>query len=159
MGRKKTTIELGKFKTRINNALLKDENIQEILAGTTGNSREQFEKTKKQIHSHLFIDDTIKDTGTYIFYEVFMPELRSQIKNIRVVMYAICHRDILENYSKEGFWGNRADILAEMIEDAMLNPTVLREFGIGELVLDNIDIYNSTEFYGRILVFTVPNFR
>ena len=159
MGRKKTTIELGKFKTRINNALLKDENIQEILTGTTGNSREQFEKTKKQIHSHLFIDDTIKDTGTYIFYEVFMPELRSQIKNIRVVMYAICHRDILENYSKEGFWGNRADILAEMIEDAMLNPTVLREFGIGELVLDNIDIYNSTEFYGRIIVFTVPNFR
>mgnify|MGYP006935966738 CR=1 FL=1 len=159
MGRKKTTIELGKFKTRINNALLTDENIQEILTGTTGNSREQFEKTKKQIHSHLFIDDTIKDTGTYIFYEVFMPELRSQIKNIRVVMYAICHRDILENYSKEGFWGNRADILAEMIEDAMLNPTVLREFGIGELVLDNIDIYNSTEFYGRIIVFTVPNFR
>ena len=88
-----------------------------------------------------------------------MPELRSQIKDIRVVMYAICHRDILENYSKEGFWGNRTDILAEMIEDAMLNPTVLREFGIGELVLDNIDIYNSTEFYGRILVFTVPNFR
>ena len=159
MGRKKTTIELGKFKTRINNTLLKDENIQEILTGTTGNSREQFEKTKKQIHSHLFIDDTIKDTGTYIFYEVFMPELRSQIKDIRVVMYAICHRDILENYSKEGFWGNRTDILAEMIEDAMLNPSVLREFGIGELVLGNIDIYNSTEFYGRILVFTVPNFR
>ena len=159
MGRKKTTIELGKFKTRINNALLKDENIQEILTGTTGDSREQFEKTKKQIHSHLFIDDTIKDTGTYIFYDVFMPELRSQIKNIKVVMYAICHRDILENYSKEGFWGNRTDILAEMIEGAMLNTSVLREFGIGELVLDNIDIYNSTEFYGRILVFTVPNFR
>jgi len=159
MGRKKTTIELGKFKTRINNALLKDENIQEILTGATGDSREQFEKTKKQIHSHLFIDDTIKDTGTYIFYDVFMPELRSQIKDIKVIMYAICHRDILENYSKENYWGNRTDILAEMIEDAILNPTVLREFGIGELVLVNIDIYNSTEFYGRILVFTVPNFR
>ena len=159
MGRKKTVIELGKFKTRINNALLKDENIQEILTGTTGDSREQFEKTKKQIHSHLFIDDTIKDTSTYIFYDVTMPDLRSQIKDIKVYMYAICHRDILENYSKEDYWGNRTDILAEMIEDAILNPTVLREFGIGELVLDNIDIYNSTEFYGRILVFTVPNFR
>lgn len=45
MGRKKTVIELGKFKTRINNALLKDENIQEILTGTTGQTREQFEKT------------------------------------------------------------------------------------------------------------------
>jgi hypothetical protein len=101
MGRKKTTIELGKFKTRINNALLKDENIQEILTGTTGDSREQFEKTKKQIHSHLFIDDTIKDTGTYIFYDVTMPDLRSQIKDIKVYMYAICHRDILENYSKK----------------------------------------------------------
>ena len=139
MGRKKTVIELGKFKTRINNALLRDENIQEILTGTTGQTREQFEKTKKQIHSHLFIDDTIKDTSTYIFYDVTMPDLRSQIKDIKVYMYA--------------------DILAEMIEDAILNPTVLREFGIGELVLDNIDIYNSTEFYGRILVFTVPNFR
>lgn len=159
MGRKKTTIELGKFKTRINNALLKDENIQEILTGTTGNSRQQLEETKKHIFSHLFIDDAIKDTDTYIYYDVFMPELRSQIKDIKVIMYAICHRDILENYSKEDFWGNRTDILAEMIEGAILNPTVLREFGIGELVLDNIDIYNSTEFYGRILVFTVPNFR
>lgn len=75
-------------------------------------------------------------------------------------MYAICHRDILENYSKDGYFGNRADILSQMIEDALLNdPDTVKDFGIGDLILKSVDIYNATRFYGTIMTFEVPTFR
>ena len=75
-------------------------------------------------------------------------------------MYSICHRDILENYSKDGYFGNRADILSQMIEDALLNdPETVKDFGIGDLVLKSVDIYNATRFYGTIMTFEVPTFR
>ena len=67
--------------------------------------------------------------------------------------------DILDNYTKEGYFGNRTDILAQMIEDVLLDDGLIKSFGIGDLDLDNVDIYNSITFYGRILTFNVKNFR
>lgn len=47
-----------------------------------------------------------------------------------------------------------------MIEDALINDeSVAKNFGIGNLKLDSVDIYNSNRFYGRIMTFTVPDFR
>jgi hypothetical protein len=75
-------------------------------------------------------------------------------------MYTICHRDILEDYFSEEFFGNRADVLAQLVEDTILNDgDLVYKFGIGKLQLFNSMIYNSTDFYGHILTFTVPNFR
>lgn len=159
--RELTTKERGLYKTRISNALMKSDNIKDIILGDTSSmtTKEKIENFKSHVNSHLFIDDTIKDTSTYIFYDVIMSEMRPQIKNIELLMYAICHRDILENYSKEGYYGNRADILSEMIEEILVDDTVAKEFGIGDLTLDNVEIYNSTTFYGCIMSFSVHNFR
>lgn len=161
MARKLTTKELGLYKTRISNALLKSDDIKDLMFGDTSNlSQKDFLlEFKDHVNSHLFIDDTIKDTSTYIFFDVSLPRLRPQVKTIQVYIWAICHRDILENYTKEGYFGNRADILAEMIEETLLDEDIVKEFGIGDLELDNVDIYNSTTFYGRILAFSVNNFR
>lgn len=159
--RKLTTKERGEYKTRILNALLKSDNIKDLMFGDKNDltPKELFPEFRNHINSHLFVDDTIKDTSTYIFFDVIMPRMRPQVKSIQVLMYAICHRDILENYSKEGYYGNRADILSEMIEEVLLDESIVKEFGIGDLELDNVDIYNSTTFYGCIMSFSVHNFR
>ena len=159
--RKLTIKELGLYKNRILNALLKSDNIKDLVLGDTVGLKQKEVLTEFQEHvnSHLFIDDTIKDTSTYVFFDVILPRMRPQVKNIQVLMYVICHRDILENYNKENYYGNRADILAEMIEETLLDENVVKEFGIGDLELDNVDIYNTTAFYGRILSFSVNNFR
>lgn len=159
--RKLTSKERGIYKTRISNALLKSDNIKDIILGDTSSltPKEILTEFKNHVNSHLFIDDTIKDTSTYIFFDVIMPRMRPQVKSIQVLMYAICHRDILENYIKEGYYGNRADILSEMIEETLLDENIVKEFGIGDLELDNVDIYNSTTFYGCIMSFSVNNFR
>lgn len=162
MKRKKTTAERGKFKQEIHSALYRNANIRELLLGDTSsmNVSKIQAMFKKKVKSHLFIDDTITETSTFIFYDVVFPELRSTIKDCRVIMYLICHRDILEDYHKDGYYGDRIDILSQMVEDALINDSdVVNNFGIGHLSLDSIDVYNSTRFYGCKLLMSVPNFR
>ena len=162
MSRLKTTAERGKYKKEIHTALYKSKDIRELLLGdTTGKSSSEIQKLfKNHVKSHLFIDDTIEDADTFIFYDIDMPSLHTNIKNCIVVMYLICHRDILETYSKEGFYGDRIDILAQMVEDALINDEdVSNKFGIGQLTLDSIGIYNASRFYGCVLTLSVPNFR
>lgn len=160
--KKKSTAERGKFKQEITSALYKSADIRDLLLGdTSGMSASDRQKLfRKHVKSHLFIDDTIEETDSYIFYDVQLPNLATQIKDCRVVLYAICHRDILDNYAKDGYFGNRADILSQMVEDCLINDEeVANSFGIGKLSLDSVDIYNATRFYGVIMVFNVPDFR
>lgn len=158
----KTTAERGKFKKEINIALYKNDDLRELILGdTTGKSAAEIQKDfKNHVKSHLFIDDTITESGSFIFYDVVMPRIGANIKECVVVLYAMCHRDILDDYYKEGYFGDRADCLSQMIEDSLLNnPDVVNKFGIGELMLDSVDIYNATRFYGTIMTFRVSTFR
>lgn len=162
MTKSKTISERGKFKTEISTALYKNADIRDLILGDTeGMSPTQIQNAfKEHVKSHLFIDDTITDATSYIFYDVRFPYVRSNTKTCQVVMYAICHRDILETYSKEGYYGDRSDILAQMIENTLINDDdVSMNFGIGKLELDSLDIYNATRYYGCIMYFSVPNFR
>ncbi len=155
----KTLKELGEYKTRVQNALINSEKIRKLILGSTDKPTKVIKEFRKHVNSHLFIDDKIQETDTYIFFDIFMPMLRPQVKNVKILIYAICHRDILEDYTEDGYYGNRADILAELIEETLLDPTIVKEYGIGDLSLDSIDIYNASSFYGRIMAFSVPNFR
>lgn len=162
MAEKKSTAERGLFKEQIHEALFKSNDIRELLLGdTTGLSQfEIFNRFKDHVKSHLFIDDTITEAESFIFYDVAMPKLGAQIKQCTVVMYLVCHRDILNDYRKEGYYGNRMDVLSQMVEDILINDTeVAHSFGIGRLLLTSIDIYNSMNVYGNILTFQCPDFR
>lgn len=156
-----TIRERGEYKMRINNALLKSDNIRDLLLGDDQGSTktETLLKFKEHVMSHLFIDETIKDTQTYIFFDVLIPQIEPRVKTVQVIMYAVCHRDILENYYKSGYYGNRTDILSEMIEECLTDESIVKEFGIGDIQLQQLDVYNSTTFYGCIMVFETKNFR
>lgn len=158
----KTTAERGRYKEIIHAALFKSKDIRDLLLGdTSGLSKaELMSKFKQHVKSHLFVDDVIKETDTFIFYDVSLPILHTNIKTCKILMYLISHRDILENYNIEGYYGNRTDILSQMVEDVMINDEeIAREFGIGKLTLESVEIYNSTRFYGCVMTFDVPNFR
>lgn len=163
MAKSKSTADRGKFKNEIHTALYKSENIKNLLLGdTTGKSANDIRKSfREHVKSHLFIDDTITATESFIFYDVILPVLRSNTKDCRVVMYAICHRDILDGDEYvDGYYGNRADVLSQMIEDCLINDEeTANSFGIGKLSLDSVDIFNDKRFYGVIMTFSVPNFR
>lgn len=162
MSRKKTLYERALFKQLIHKALYQNEDIKKIIIGDLSEKTqtEIMSSFKKHVKSHLFVEETIKDAGTYIFYDVMFPRLGTNIKTCRIIMYAICQRDTLEDNSSEKYPGDKIDALSQMIEDSLINDdTVVNKFGIGELNIDSIDIYNSNRFYGNIFVFNIPNFR
>lgn len=162
MAKLKTTAERGRFKEQIHSALYKNPDIIELLIGdTSGMKASQIHSEfKKYVKSHLFVEETIKDAKTFIYYDVEVPYIYSNTKTCRVIMYLISHKKILEEYHKEGYYGNNVDILSQMVEDTLINnKETARSFGIGELTLDSIEIYNSERFAGCRMTFSVPNFR
>ena len=159
---KKDTLERGEYKEKIHSALYKSDNVRELLLGDTNGKKptQIMMEFKDHVKSHLFVDGTILNTGSYIYYDVVMPELHTNTKVCQVTLFAICHRDILDDYTKDGYKGNRADILSEFIEEILINNSdVNREFGIGPFNLISVIPYNAREFYGVNMIFEVPNFR
>lgn len=160
--RQKTLKERGRFKEIIHSALYKSENIKELLLGDTSkmSKSEILGNFKKHVFSHLYVNDTVANADTFIYYDVSLYNMRENVKGCRVIMYVIAERTTIDNYYKEGFCGNKTDILSDMVEDALVNDVeVANKFGIGELRLESVDIYSASRFYGTILTFTVPNFR
>lgn len=163
MANKKSIADRGQFKNEISAALYKNANIKRILLGNTdGISPADVRKLfKDHVKSHLFVDDTIEATDSFIFYDVTLPSIHPQTKTCRVILYAICHRDILDDdVSIDGYFGNRADVLTQIIEDCLINDEeTAKSFGIGKLSLESVDIFNDRRFYGYIMRFSVPDFR
>lgn len=159
---KKDTAERGIFKENIHAALYKSKDIKELLLGDlTGKKPSAIMKEfREHVKSHLFIDDTIEETASFIYYDVVMPSLRQNTKICQVTLYAICHRDLLDDYPDSDYHGNRADVLSQMIETVLINDEdVNRQFGVGPLNLISVYPYNSRQMYGVQMTFEVPNFR
>ena len=144
--------ELGHFKNMIAPALFSSENLREIMLGKDyksvyGSETAIIKAMKNHIYSHLFIDDTI-------------PKISSGMKLCTVYLYAFCHKQILNTYAKVGYEGNRADILCQIAEEVLLDPKIIRQFGIGKLTLHSVKLFNNQKnFYGKVLEFSVPDFR
>ena len=156
----KTINDIGNIKSKIKSMLYANGDIQHLLFnGSIPSGASKKELFNKLVKTHLFIDDTITDTGSFIYFDTSISDLHYQTKTMRVHLYAITHRDLLDNYTHDYYVGNRADVLAEEIADTLTNEKNSNEFGIGEISLMNVDIYNSESYYGRILTFEVKNFR
>lgn len=161
MSKRNVLAEKGQFKKQIHSALYKNPQIRELILGDTSNmsSSDIQIAFKNHVKSHLFIDDTITETDTFIFYDVIFPTLTTHLKQCNVIMYLISHRDILENYQKEGYHGDRIDILSQMVVETLVeDEKTANSFGIGKLNIDSVNIYNTKRFYGCMIKFSVPDF-
>ena len=148
----------GRFKSNVKKCLYKNENLRQFLfdGENTNITPHLF---SERVKSHLFLDDILTDKKSYIFFDVICPQFTAQIKEIKIVMYVICHRDILDDYTqKDGYYGNRADVLSQAVEEALITDSA-KEFGIGDLQLEGVDLYNGKDYYGTQLIFNVPTFR
>lgn len=140
------------LKIKLKEALLQNEDLKKfIVADENISDIQKIQEFNKHVKTHLFVDDTIKDKSTYIFFEVVSPEIGAQLKEARLVLYAICHCDLLDKDIPEvegDYIGNRADVLSQIIEDTLENDTELNKFGIGKFDLESIEVYNSASYYG-----------
>lgn len=159
--------DIGLLKNRLIPLFLNSNDIMEILLGegytqeqvwgTDGND-EDLGIVYKQIFPHLYIDETQTNVLSYLCFEVDIPKVpTSTIKNMKIIIWAYCHKSSMR-YSKKGYLGTKADILADAVERALSDS---QKLGIGKLQLDSATYLSTTntQYYGRQLIFTVPDFK
>ena len=159
--------DIGLVKNRILPLLLNSDDIMEILLGK-GYTQEQvwgaddndddYGIVYKQVFPHLYIGDTQTEVLSYLCFEVDVPRIPTEtIKDMKIIIWAFCNKSSMR-YSKKGYLGTKADILADAVERALSDS---QKFGIGKLHLDSATYLSSSnkQFYGRQLIFTVPDFK
>jgi hypothetical protein len=118
-----------------------------------------------------FIEGVVSSAKTFIAMETYCDKVSAQnIKNISIQIYIYAHRDFVrvtneerKKYHALGYAGNRCDILAMAINRCLMNKNIKSRFGIGDLSLCNeirpVGTHMpSSNFYGRVLSYTVPDF-
>lgn len=149
--------DIGTCKSVIINSLLDDSEIMELMLDKNYTEDQVDNIVYSQIFPYLYIDETQTETKSYICCEVNIPRIpTSTIKDISICLWVFCHKDIMK-YSKKGYKGSRADILADMVERCLRNSN---KFGIGKLHLDSVTyIYPNSKTYGRQMIYTIPDFK
>ncbi len=160
--------ELGKYKDYLYSIFTGNDKICGLLLGK--NYQINFDnidlELKKYILPHLYIESTVTETQSYIFFEIHMPRASPSIKTMKIEIQALCHKNIAEYHNKpKGYYGLRYDILSQYIEELMcpkdkqLIIQRIKQFGIGRFELISVDLFMSNNFVGHNLTFTVPAFR
>lgn len=153
------------FKQGISEALFTSEDIRALLLEDTDATLDSPLDIQKgafdsRVSQHLYIDNVIEKSGSYIFFEVVFPMIRNNTKNCEVVMYIMCNIEIIDTYTNDKYFGNRIDSLLQMIEDTLINDkSNAQNFGIGNLSLDSAKPFMNKRMYGRTLRFIVSDFR
>lgn len=157
----KSIKERGLFKQNIKNMLFSSDDVMRVLIDDYENltAKQKREVFLERVKSHLFIDNTLTEKGTYIFFDIIVHNIAPQTKGCKIFMYLVCHRELLDDFEMEGYYGNRTDALSQAVEGALLNTENAKQFGIGDLLLSSIDVYNSSDYYGVQMIFTAECFR
>lgn len=109
-----------------------------------------------QLFPYLYVDETQTEVRPYLCVEVDVPRIATAtIKDMKIIIWAYCHKDCMK-YTKKGYLGTRADILADMVERQLHDS---RDFGIGKLHLDSVSyFFPNTKYYGRQMIYSIPDF-
>lgn len=150
--------DMGSYKNTLMSEIINSEEICELLFDKKPYTEDDVENLiYTQLFPYLYIDETQTEVKPYICFEVDIPRIPSHtIKDMKLIIWEYCHKDGMR-YSKKGYSGTKVDILADMIERNLRNS---EKFGIGKLQLLSCTYFTpNTKYYGKQLIFTVPDFK
>lgn len=149
--------DMGSYKNDLIENLITSLDILELMLGDGYTQEDVDDIIYNQIFPYLYVDDTQTKVKSYLCIEVDIPIIPSgTIKDVQVTIWAYCHKNCMK-YIRKNYIGTRADILADMVERK------IREFdhmGIGEMHLDSVKyFFPNTKYYGKQLIFKIPDFK
>ena len=150
--------DMGSYKSTLLSYFVNSEEICELLFNKKAYTEEDVDNlVYSQIFPYLYVDDTQDEVLSYLCVEVSVPRIPTgAIKDMKLIIWAYCHKDRMK-YSKKGYSGTRADILADMVERVLRNSD---KFGIGKLQLVSCEhFFPNSKYYGRQLIYNMPDFK
>ena len=149
--------DIGSCKQKLLTAFVNSDEICELLFNKKPYTEDDVEGLMyTQIFPYLYTNETKTETLTYLCFEVDVPKLSSgTVKDMKIIVLAYCHKDIMK-YSKKGYYGTRADILADMVERKLRDSY---DFGIGKPELISVtNFFPNNKYYGRQFIYNVPEY-
>lgn len=127
------------------------------MLGDTYSSTDVENLVYTQVFPYLYVDETQIEVLPYICLEVDIPRIPTHtIKDMKITVWAYCHKECMR-YSLPEYLGTRVDILADIIERLLSDSD---DFGIGHLHLESVTyIFPQNKYYGKQMVFTIPDFK
>lgn len=154
--------DLGTILSKVISAFKHSDEIRDVLFGGQINENDfDLQKAYEDcIWDCLYIKGIQTEAKTYICADTTVSRINSSTKNVKLIIQVFCEKSLLK-YSKKGYVGNRPTILAEIIEEILIKDEEFsRNFGIGKLELNNVNIFtNGENHYGKTLEFTITTFR
>lgn len=150
--------DMGSYKNTLLSALINSDDICELLFDKKSYSEDDVENlVYTRIFPYLYVDETQTEVLSYICFEVDVPRVpTSTVKDMKLIIWEYCHKDCMR-YSKKGYSGTRADILADMIEQQLRESN---KFGIGKLELLSCTYFiPSSKYYGKQMIYNMPDFK
>ena len=125
--------DMGSYKNTLLSYFINSEEICELMFNKKPYTEEDVDNLiYSQIFPYLYVDDTQDEVLSYLCLEVSVPRIPTgTIKDMKLIIWAYCHKDGMK-YSKKGYYGTKADILADMVERVLRDSN---KFGIGKLQL------------------------
>jgi hypothetical protein len=154
--------DLGTILSKVISAFKHSEEIRDVLFGSQVDESDfDLQRAYEDcIWDCLYVKGIQTEAKTYICADTVAFSIGSNIKTIKLVIQVFCEKSLLK-YSKKGYVGNRPTILAEIIEEILISDeNFSRNFGIGKLELNSVDIFtNGENHYGKTMEFIIKNFR
>lgn len=154
--------ELGKYKLTFLSLLKNSDTICKLILGQDYEDADYDLDTEleKYLIPHLYVPETIKETQSYVLFDVGMYRGGSTIKTMRLTVQAFCHKMIIPYKEKpKGYYGYRYDVLAQCIEELLFNNDNGRKFGIGIPELVSVNSFLLNDYVGHVLTFDIKEFR
>jgi len=144
---------LGKYKEDVLSQLLNNENINNLLLDGEANQDLMY----NQVFPCFCNPDLTNESKTFLMVDGFIREETNTVQKMVIdIKYFTNYAKI--QYSLDGFYGTRLDILTTLIDGVMTQPNL---FGIGRFNSGDRQIIYPTDdgkWLGYVLQYTVPDF-
>lgn len=160
--------KLGEYKHHLSSIFTKDEKICRLLLGENDNEdmTNPSSELENYILPHLYVEPAAPAQKSFLCFETYMTKATPAVKTIKIVIQAVCHKDILSYDQKpSGYYGTRYDVLSQYAEELLCpedkeaRQNIIKQFGIGGLELQEIDVFSTDNYVGRTMTFLIPTFR
>lgn len=151
--------DLSFIKSKVISRLLESDDFAEVMLRKKDFTEdEKYDMEGTQIFDYPYVDGTQIEVMPYVCIETVCRGTNRTVKSMDLYVWIFVHRDCMKmEQNKKSYMGNRADVLADIVERLLRDST---DLGIGNPSLDDVGYtVPQSSYFGRQLKYSIPDFK
>lgn len=151
--------DLAFIKSKVISRLLESDDFAGVMLRKTDFTEdEKYNMEYIQVFDYPYVDGTQEEVQPFVCIETVCRGTNRTTKSMDLYVWIFVHRDCMKmDKNIKTYMGNRADVLADIVERLLRDET---DLGIGKPSLSDVDyIIPQSKYYGRQLKYSIPDFK